>query len=385
MLHWDRELKGFGVLCSGTTGSKSFIVQRHLPGSKSPRRVTVASAAEIGLKEARERAAELLLGMRRGIDPKAPRSGQAGTLGSMLERYLRGRNSLSARSRENYRSRVEGYLGPWLHRPLREITPDMVEDRHRQIKAEIESAGRHAGDATANAVMVALRTIWNYAADLDPSLPANPVRRLKRQWFSVHRRERHVASKDLPKFYAGVLALANPVARDYLLLLLFTGLRRREAAGLRWDHIDLAEGVIRIPAAATKTRQKLDLPMTDVVRDLLAARRAVGKEEYVFPADSRSGHIEEPRHPLDLVAEATGIRVSAHDLRRTFITAAESADISPMALKALVNHSLGGDVTAGYVQMTTERLREPAQRVADRLKKLCNDDGMSLYCRATEV
>jgi len=63
--------------------------------------------------------------------------------------------------------------------------------------------------------------------------------------------------------------------------------------------------------------------------------------------------------------------VSAHDLRRTFVTVAEGADISPMALKALVNHALGNDVTSGYVQMTTERLREPAQRVADRLRALC--------------
>ena len=57
--------------------------------------------------------------------------------------------------------------------------------------------------------------------------------------------------------------------------------------------------------------------------------------------------------------------------RRTFCTVAELCDISPMALKALVNHSLGDDVTSGYVQMTVERLREPAQRVADRLKVLC--------------
>jgi hypothetical protein len=58
-------------------------------------------------------------------------------------------------------------------------------------------------------------------------------------------------------------------------------------------------------------------------------------------------------------------------LRRTYVTTAESADISPLAMKALVNHSLGNDVTSGYVQMTTERLREPAQRVADRLCQLC--------------
>ena len=41
-------------------------------------------------------------------------------------------------------------------------------------------------------------------------------------------------------------------------------------------------------------------------------------------------------------------------------------------LKALVNHStIGGDVTGGYVIMTVERLREPVQRIADRIKTLC--------------
>jgi hypothetical protein len=38
---------------------------------------------------------------------------------------------------------------------------------------------------------------------------------------------------------------------------------------------------------------------------------------------------------------------------------------------ALVTHSLGGDMTSGYIVMTPERLREPAQRVCDRLKVLC--------------
>ena len=91
------------------------------------------------------------------------------------------------------------------------------------------------------------------------------------------------------------MALPNPVARDYLLLLLFTGLRRTEAATLRWGDVDFVERVIRLPAARTKAGRKLDLPMTDIVRDLLVARRAIGKEEYVFPSDSKSKHISEPR------------------------------------------------------------------------------------------
>jgi hypothetical protein len=74
---------------------------------------------------------------------------------------------------------------------------------------------------------------------------------------------------------------------------------------------------------------------------------------------------------LSIVEKACGVKVSVHDLRRTFVTVAEAADVSPMSLKALVNHALGNDVTSGYVQMSVERLREPAQRVCDKLKELC--------------
>src|SRR4029077_14375088 len=90
-----------------------------------------------------------------------------------------------------------------------------------------------------------------------------------------------------------------------------------------------------------------------------------------FPSNGRSGHVDDPRDWLEAVREATGIAFSTHDLRRTFITVAESCDISAYSLKALVNHSLGAGVTERYINMTVKRLREPAQTVTNALKKLC--------------
>jgi integrase len=370
VLHWDAELKGFGVLCSGVTNTRSYVVQRALPGGRT-RRVTVASVAELSLRDARDRAANILVDMRTGIDPKAGLRGEGGTLRQVLESYLKARPSLAERSKAGYRDVVTRYLTPWLDHPLRSITPDDVERRHQEISADIEAAGRYSGHATADGAMRAFKVLWNYAADRDPTMPQNPVRRLKRQWFNVKPRERHVRAAELPKFYAAVCDLPNPVARDYLLLLLFTGMRRSEAAGLRWGDVDMSHRIIRIPAAKTKSGKKLDLPMSDVVLGIFMERQRPGRDKFVFPANSKNGHIQEPKFPLALVAETCGIKVSAHDLRRTFITVAESADISPTALRALVNHSLGKDVTSGYVQMTAERLREPAQRVADKMRDLC--------------
>jgi hypothetical protein len=52
-------------------------------------------------------------------------------------------------------------------------------------------------------------------------------------------------------------------------------------------------------------------------------------------------------------------------LRRTFLTIAESLEIPYYALKALVNHSSAGDVTARYIQVSPERLRGPMQKITD--------------------
>ena len=117
----------------------------------------------------------------------------------------------------------------------------------------------------------------------------------------------------MPKFYKAVLELPNPIARDYVLLLLFTGLRRSEGAALRWNEVDFAERLIRLPPSRTKAGRRLDLPMTSFVRELLVARRAIGNAHWVFPANSASGHIVEPTVIFDQIAQKCGIRVSAHD------------------------------------------------------------------------
>ncbi len=44
---------------------------------------------------------------------------------------------------------------------------------------------------------------------------------------------------------------------------------------------------------------------------------------------------------------------------------AESLDIPTYALKRLPNHANGADVAAGYIVASTERLREPMQKITD--------------------
>jgi integrase len=367
VMFWDRTTPGFGVRVSGSTTQKAYVAQRDLPNGRS-RRVTIGTTGELTFEEAKDKARDVIHEMRHGVDPKAARLGGAVTLEATLKLYI-DRHPLSEKSKTDYHNTIHRHLADWLKFSLPTITGDMVEKRYHEL---VEKKGK----ATANLCFRIFRAVYNYVARRDAKLPSNPTRVLARQWKKLRRRTRRVGADRMVAFYAAVMKLENKIQRDYILLVLFTGLRRTAAASLTWDQIDFTEGVIRVPWQRTKhKRDEFKLPMSDYVAKLLGEMTTRSEGGLVFPANSESGHIEEPKHPLGLIAEATGISVSVHDLRRDFTTAAENTDMSAFALKALVDHTLPvddtGNVTAGYVDLTVARLREPAQRVCDLLKAWC--------------
>jgi integrase len=364
IVYWDLAMPGFGVMVSTKTGLKTYVVQRDMPNGKSPRRKIGRVSEHFPLEQARKQADELIRQLNSGIDPKVTAKG-AVTLAQAADAYLNSRPNLAETSKRDYARIFNSYLADWRDMKLGAISRDMVEARYLELGKKYP--------ATANGVMRAIRAVFNFSIGRYPDVTANPVTLSQKQWFDVQRRDRHVSADQLAKFYNAVLKLENTVARDYILLLLFTGLRREEAAGLTWRDVDFTARVIRLPALRTKARRQLDLPMSDVVLKMLKARRDIGYDKgFVFPANSSSGHISEPKFPLKLVADATGIEISAHDLRRTFANAAIAARVHGLYLKALLNHAAEQrDVTAGYVTLTVEDLREPAQAVADVLKAWC--------------
>jgi len=51
-LHWDTDLKGFGVLVSGKTNARTYIVQRDIAGIS--RRITIGATNVFSLDDARK-------------------------------------------------------------------------------------------------------------------------------------------------------------------------------------------------------------------------------------------------------------------------------------------------------------------------------------------
>jgi len=166
--------------------------------------------------------------------------------------------------------------------------------------------------------------------------------------------------------------MAEPdYARDFLLMALFTGMRRGELMALRWDNVDLTARTLHLPK--TKNGDPLNLPLSAFLAELLTERRKqAGDSPFVFPGSGKQGHLMETKKFLLRVSAGSGVSFTLHDLRRTFITIAESLDVPYYALKRLLNHRANGDVTGGYIVVNAERLRGPVELVAARILELAN-------------
>jgi integrase len=91
--------------------------------------------------------------------------------------------------------------------------------------------------------------------------------------------------------------------------------------------------------------------------------------QYVFPTGTEAGHIREPRWALDWIEKRTGIHVSVHGLRRTFVTVASACPVSPTNLAQLVGHS-PTTITESYAMPDAQALREAARVIGARMEAL---------------
>lgn len=371
-IYWDTVLPGFGIRL--TSKSKSYVCQRRV--NRRTVRSTIGRADQISTEKARKLAQDHLYRMIQGEDINRAKKGavcEGVTLGQAWKDFLETRDLKDSTLRD-YQWMMTKVFHDWKKKPVVEITRDMVQRRHRLL-------GEKRGAAQANRAMRFLRSLLNFSAgryenrDGKPLLSDNPVKILSqtRAWIRLDRRQTLIKSHQLKGWYETVEECPSETIRDFLLFVLFTGLRKGEAQRLKWENIDFKAKTLTIPD--TKNRKPLDLPLSTYLYKLLKRRRDADPERiYVFPGKSKAGHLSEPKKVIAEIAKKSDVSFCIHDLRRTFITTAESLDIPAYAVKMLVNHSTGSDVTAGYIIPDAERLRKPMQKITDRLLKLCKGE-----------
>lgn len=163
-----------------------------------------------------------------------------------------------------------------------------------------------ASAATANRHHNVLRAIFNRAIDWELFSGQNPASKVK-QFRVENSRTRFLENQDITR----LLAVCDHEIRPIVIVALLTGMRHGEILNLRWEHIDLANGVIHV--LKTKSGEPREIPIMPRLRALLESiRRGDGGKIFTISSRALNRHFSKALH----LAGIQDFRF--HDLRHTF-------------------------------------------------------------------
>ena len=151
------------------------------------------------------------------------------------------------------------------------------------------------------------------------------------------------------------------ILRDVTTLLIDCGLRPDECFRLRWEHV--REGAIHVPFGKTENARRT-IPLTPRLTAFLQMRRAAAKTEWVFPAQTKSGHIEKSSLKKQHARACKLAKVAdfvLYTFRHTCLTR-WAAYMDPYTLAYLAGHS-DFSTTRRYVHPQVDTIREAMDRV----------------------
>lgn len=352
----DKQVKGLILAINKT--SKTWKVQRDLWRGKTVKTVrhTLGSTEELALKEARERAQEVIAQIKKGIDPNEPepaadlRPGVGtmtlGELWDAYEAWMREQDRAES-TIDGFRRHLDKYLDDWRDDPIVDLRKSTCRERHERL------TGDH-GKYPANQVMRSLRAAYNFAIKLDDDdeLRANPVGGV--HFHPERRREAIILPEDLPDWWRRTEDLPNPLRRAMHRLGLFSGLRPGTLVSLERRWIDLDARAIKIPRM--KSGRSFDLPlsgpMVTLVEDALRVGDALYRDPlWLFPTRANDGR--------EVIAtqvwkEKTMRGETGHILRHTYRTMADRLGIPQSRARALLDHKQPG-IEAHYLHSSALR------------------------------
>jgi len=150
--------------------------------------------------------------------------------------------------------------------------------------------------------------------------------------------------------------------KTYFRMLIATGQRRIEVAGMHWDEINIKLNTWTLPAHRTKNRHLHIVPISPLMLSVL--QEAPGKSGFVFPSPLNHKQplrcFGRPTEQLRSKAGVTAFRL--HDLRRSVASIMGQIDVAPHVIEAILNHKSGviSGIAAIYNKYGYEREKAQA-------------------------
>lgn len=340
---WDSEVPGFGVRLRGSR--RTWVIRPPRGGGRSSLH-TLSPLDTLDLAEARKAARERLARAALGDDPGAARREKrakaAMTLASAFALYREGAEGrLRSSTLANLGTHLDRHWRPLHGHALTGITRADIAARLHEVAAE------HGPHAAVRARRV-LSTVYAWAiaeglAEKNPVIgtrpPAEEVRR------------------DRVLGLAEVAAVWKACGSDdfgrIVQILLLTGQRRDEVAGMRWDELDLRDGLWRLPPERTKNARPHEVPLSTAAVAVLEEAVVWEGRPFVF-GQGAGGFSGFSRAKAMLDKRVADVEAAAqvdarqrvkpwrlHDLRRTAATGMVDLGVLPHVVEALLNHVSG--------------------------------------------
>lgn len=210
-------------------------------------------------------------------------------------------------------------------------------------------------------------------ASIKNFITASPTARVRA--LSTARSRDRVLTADEPKWVWRALKDHPGVFGPLFKVLLLTGQRRGEVAGLRWDEIrDLGtnHALWDLPPKRTKNGQPHLVPLSPAVQNLLLELSRTGPLAFTTTSTTAVSGFSRAKDLLDeritLLRAEGGLPPmpiwTLHDLRRTMVTHMnEHLGVAPHVVEAVVNH-ISGPAKRGVAGVYNRALYLAERRVA---------------------
>lgn len=358
---WDDELRRFGVrVLPG--GRKSFVIQYRI-GRRS-RRMGLGLFGVVTPDAARSRALQALAKVAAGVDPLEEQQAKlnAITVTELAAKFESNHIDLNCRLKAStgreYRHALKRYILPALGKlKVAEVTRADLARLHSSMADRPYQANRTLEVVSK---MFNLAEEWGHRPE-----GTNPRKGIKK--YPEQKRERFLSQAELRRvgqvldeMAAERIEMASAIAAVRLLML--TGCRLNEIMTLKWSHVHLRAGELRLPDSKTgKKVVQLGQPAVALLRDI----DRVEGNPWVLPGKADGGRLSDLQPFWRRVRARAGlVDVRIHDLRHTFASVAAGEGMSLTMIGKLLGHTQH-QTTARYAHLAGGTVQAAANDVSD--------------------
>jgi len=343
---WDDRVSGFGLRVT-PRGAKSYVFQYRMGGRETrARRLTIgAHGSPWTPDKARNRALDLFEQVRKGVDPlDAQRERRQQAVDLAFELYVELFNQQYLQKRWKDHKLGAGVL-------RREALPVLGRKALPNIRrSDLNAVFDRVSDrpAVARLLHATLRKLFRWAVgrgDIDRSplegAEAPPA---------VASRDRVLSDAELTLLWRTTDTF-NPLFRGVYRLLIITGQRRDEVAGLDWREMDRSAALWTLAASRAKNGETHLVPLSPLavsVLDELAGGDEWPMKGLVFSTTGKtavSGFSKVKAAADATMSELAGGEAMdpwrLHDLRRTLATGLQRLGVRFEVTEAVLNHRSG--------------------------------------------